>query len=127
MTITFLRIVYIFSLFVLGVLIVYTFFRPLAASQEYSAIQKEHLIKTQDGWVMQFHLINQSNEAVMYILKVILNNDHSFEESVFIEAKKDFSYERTIRADMVQEKRIRIVVFKEEETSPLDEAVLYLK
>ena len=53
-----LRISYLLSLAVLGVLLVFTVLIPVVVGGKCSEVQREGLLRTEEGWVVQFDIIN---------------------------------------------------------------------
>ena len=53
-----LKIIYIASLILLGLMVSLTVFKPLAKGAHYNDVQRESLIKSDQEWVLQFSLIN---------------------------------------------------------------------
>ncbi len=49
-----LKIIYIASLILLGLMVSLTVFKPLAKGAHYNDVQRESLIKSDQEWVLQF-------------------------------------------------------------------------
>lgn len=122
-----LSLFYILSLVVLGTLAVLVLFRPLATGGDYSTVQKEQLMKTKDGWIIQFDLVNQEKKDVRYRLNFIIDGGTPYKEAVQVPAGGIYTYTHHVGAGRVSEGRVQMTVFLDGETKPREKATYYLK
>lgn len=122
-----LSVFYILSLAVLGTLSVLVLFRPLATGGDYSTIQKEQLLKTKDGWIIQFDLVNREEKGVRYRLNFTVDASAPYEEYVLVPAGGIYTYTHHIGAERVNAGRVQMTIFRDRETTPLEKAAYYLK
>jgi len=118
---------YILSLVVLGVLAVLVLFRPLATGQEFSTVQKEQLLKTSDGWIIQFDLVNQEDRDTRYRLRFTVDEGVPYEESVLVPTGGVYTYTHHVGAERVTGGRVNMTIFRDREAAPLEKATYYLK
>ncbi len=57
-----LRAIYIAALVVLGVLLAFTVFKPMAMGEKYRQVQREQLLQTENEWIIQFDIINREGK-----------------------------------------------------------------
>ncbi len=120
------KIVYLLSLVVLGALLVAVFIRPAVTGNECSAIQKEQLIKTPEGWIVQFDLFNQEKSATSYDVEFQGDKNQIFREPVLIAAESSYTYIRHIKSAAVADGKVKIRIYKDGETTPFENATLVL-
>lgn len=121
-----LRIFYIISLVILGVLVAITVFQPLGGGEEYSTVGGEALLQTEDEWIIQFDIINHEGSDQRYIITAV-DDGKSYSEAVLIQDDKMFTYIHHIRRDMVTEGVASFTIYKEGEEVPFEEVTYYLK
>ena len=121
-----LKIVYILSLVILGVLIAVTVFRPVAVGGEYSEVQRAQLLEREDQWIIQFDIINHEGKDTNYTITVMIDGKQ-YNESVLIPAGRTFIYIAHISPDTASDDIVRFAIYKEGEATPLEEATYYLK
>ncbi len=120
------RIFYILSLVILGVLLVFTVFRPVATGEEYSQVSRESLLQTEDGWIIQFDTMNREAQDTTYIIDVVVN-DKPFRESFLIQSGGVYRYIHHINSREITNGKVSIAVFKEGEVDPFEYGTYYLK
>ncbi len=121
------KVIYILSLIILGLLLISVFFQPFAASKEYSTVQKEQLLKTDDGWIIQFDLVNREDNDVGYLIRCLAGENASYQEPVLVPAGGIYTYSRHIRADKVAAERLKMTILRGGEKLPFEETTYYLK
>jgi len=121
-----LKIVYIASLVILGVLIAFTVFRPMATGEEYSTVQREQCLQTEDEWIIQFDIINHEGIDQYYTITVVIDAK-SYSEDVLIQNGKMFNYIHHIRRNRVTEGIATFTICNKGEKTPFEQATYYLK
>ena len=121
-----LRIFYIFSLVVLVVLVSFTVFKPMAVGREYSEIQREQLLKTEDGWILQFDIINHEGKDANYTIEISVDGKPS-KTSALVRDKSVFTYIKHIKPYMLTEGEVTLMVYKDDEEVPLEKSTYCLK
>ena len=120
------KIIYIASLVILGVLIAFTVFRPIAVGGEYSEVQRAQLLETENKWIIQFDLINHEGRDQNYTITMVVYGKQ-YNTSVLIPDGRIFTYIHHIYPDTITEGDVRFTIYKEGEATPFEEATYYLK
>ena len=121
-----LRIIYIVSLVILGVLVAFTVFRPMATGEEYSEVQRAQLLEREDQWIIEFDIINQEGKDTSYTIKV-LTDGKLYTESVLIKDEGMFTYIHHFYPDRLTNNEVRFAVYKEGESTPVEQATYFLR
>lgn len=122
-----LKVIYILSLAVLGVLLILTFFQPRATGKEYSTVQKEQVIKTTTGWNIQFELVNVQEENNTYEINEMLGTGVSYRGSVTIPGGGAYVFTHHIYSDDVVEGKVNYLIYKNNELEPVEKLTYFLK
>ena len=121
-----LKIIYIVSLVILGVLIAFTVFRPMAVGREYSEVQRAQLLEAENEYIVEFDIINHEGEDKNYTINVLIDGKQ-YNESVLIPNGRMFTYIHHIHPNSLTEGDVRIAIYKEGEATPFEKATYYLK
>lgn len=121
-----LKIVYILSLVILGVLIAFTVFRPMIGGGEYSEVQKEQLLQTENEWIIQFNIVNHEGRDQNYTITVVVDGK-PYSEKILIHDGRIFTYIHHIYPDRVSDGDVSFAIYKEGEATPFEEVTYYLK
>lgn len=121
-----LRIVYILSLVLLGVLIGFTVFKPMATGEKYSEVAREQLLRAEDEWIIQFDIMNHEDRDISYDIEVSIDNK-LYKQPVLIQEGRKFTYIHHICCDMVGDGDIGFTIYKEGEDTPFEEVTYYLR
>ncbi|MFH1775311.1 MAG: hypothetical protein ABH839_01440 [Chloroflexota bacterium] len=129
MAISKLKIFYILSLVALIVLLVFAVFRPMVAGPKYSEVQRTNIIKSSEGWIMQFNLINREGSEQHYTIFVSVDNKEPYRENVLLGDDRTFIFVRRIPAhELVGDRgKVTLSIYKEDETEPFEETTYYLE
>ena len=119
-----LRIFYIVSLVILGVL-VFNLLRPMATGGNYSEVSREHLLRTEDKYIVEFNIMNHEGEDKSYTINVLIDGK-LYSEDVLILDGKLFTYSHHIYPDRITEGNVRFAIYKEGEAVPFEEITYYL-
>ena len=122
-----LRIFYILSLVILGLLLVSTVFRPMATSGGYSEVSREQLLQAEDEWIVQFDIINREGKDQRYTIGVSVDVDKPYKENVLIPDGRMFTYIHHIYKHQITEGEVSFVLYKEGEDTPFEEITYYLE
>ena len=121
-----LRIFYILSLVILGVLLVFTVFRPMVTGVEYSQVQREHLLEEEDQWIIELHILNNERQDTDYAINVLVDGELCT-DVVTIKPGRVFKYITHIYKDKLDEGKVSLAVYKENEDTPFEQTTYYLK
>ncbi len=121
-----LRIIYIVSLIILGVLIAFTVLRPMSTGEEYSAVQQAQLLEREDQWIIEFNIINREGKDTSYTIKV-LTDGQQYTESVLIRNGRMFTYIHHFYPERLTSNEVSFAVYKEGESTPIEQATYFLR
>ncbi len=121
-----LRIIYIAALGILGFLLVFTVFKPMATGEELSEVTREAIIQSEDQWIIQFDIISYEGEGQNYTISIWVDGKPST-ESVAAEGGKVFTYIHHIYKGQITKGDIRFTVYKEGDDTPIKQVSYYLK
>jgi len=120
------KIIYIASLVILGVLIAFTVFQPMATGSEYSTVQRVQLLEAENKWIIQFDLINHEGRDQNYTITVVVDGKQ-YKESVLIQDRRIFTYIHHFYRDRLTNNEVKFTVYKEGEATPIEEVTYYLQ
>ncbi len=121
-----LRIIYIASLVILGVLIAFTVFRPMATGEEYSEVQRAQLLEREEQRIIEFDIINREGRDMSYTIRVLAGGKQ-YTESVLIRDGGMFTYIHHFYPERLTKKEVSFAVYKEGESTPFEEVTYFLK
>ena len=120
-----LRLVFIISLVIVGLLAGFAVFRPFATGREYSSIGRESVLQTDDQWIIQFDIINQEAKDTNYKL-VWSNGGETATESVLVGKGRIYSHIRHIYRNTLKETSVNLTIYKEGENAPFERVTYHL-
>ena len=97
-----LKIFLVISLVILGMLIGFTILKPMATGEEYSETQREQLLQSGDGYILQFDIMNHEGKETEYTINVTVDGESST-LTVPIQGDRAFTYIKHINRDMLAE------------------------
>ena len=121
-----LRIIYIVSLVILGLLVIFTVFRPMATGEEYSEVQRAQLLEREDQRIIEFDIINREGKDMSYTIKVV-SDGKQYTESILIRDGGMFTYIHHFYPERLTKKEVSFAVYKEGESTPIEQATYFLK
>ena len=121
-----IRILYVISLVILGVLAGLAVFRPLVTGRAYSTVGRESVVQEADQWIIQFDIINMEDKDMNYKL-VWSSSGETYTESVLVEKGRVYSHIRHIYLDTLKDGKVNLTIHKEGETTPFEQLTYYLK
>ena len=121
------RVVYLASLIILGVLVTFTVFRPMATGSEYSMVQRAHFLEREDRWVIELHIFNHEAEDTNYTITVLLDDELSTDIFWLRQGGLGKCSYHISRDYPGQGKEVSVAVYKEGEATPIDESTYYLE
>ena len=120
-----LRIVYILSLVLLGILIVFTMFRPIAKAAEYSEVAKMKLLARDNEYIVEFAIMNHEGEDKEYTINALIHGEID-SRNVLIPDGNVSTYIYHVYPDRINDKQVTFTVSKEGESVPFEEITYYL-
>ena len=119
------RVVYIVSLLLLGVLIVFTVFRPMATGEKYSEVGREHLLQTEDEYIVEFDIMNHEGKDANYLITALIDGKE-YNHPISIKDGRKFTYIYHIYPDQLTGGDVSFTIYKEGEDSPFEQITYYL-
>ena len=121
-----LRIFFVISLVLLGVILVFTVFRPIATGGEYSEVQMASLLEKEDQWIIELHIINHEGEDTSYTINVLVDEELCTQD-FSLEPEGLFKYVHHIYKGKLRNEEVPVAVYKQGEDTPLEETIYYLE
>ncbi len=120
-----LRIVYIASLVILGVLVAFTVFRPMAPWEKFNTVCRESVIATEDEWIIEFDIINREGKDTSYTIEWS-TGEESYTQKVLIRDGRKFQSIYNFYPETVKEGKVHLTIYKEGEATPFEETTYYI-
>jgi len=120
------RIIYIASLVILGALIAFTVFQPMAGGERYSEVQRAQLLEREDQWIIEFDIINREGEDTDYTIEVITDGEQ-YTESVLVRDGGVFTYIHHFYPERLTQNEVSFAVYKEGESTPIEKTTYFLR
>ena len=121
-----LRIFYICSLVILGVLLVFTVFRPMVSGEKYSEVSRESVIQREDEWIIQCDIVNREGKDMNYIINWSAGGE-TYSERVLLKDGGTFTYIHHVYPETVEEGKINLAIYKEGEDTPFEQSTHYIR
>jgi uncharacterized membrane protein len=121
-----IKIVYVLSLVILAILLVLAFFHPMVREMEYSEVQRAQLLEKGTERIIQFDIVNHEHKNMNYSIIVIVD-EKKYTEDVLIRKGGRFTYIHHIYPERITKREVSFVVYKEGESTPIEEVTYYLK
>ncbi|MFC2013230.1 hypothetical protein ACFLUE_02970 [Chloroflexota bacterium] len=119
-----LKVFYIASLIILGVLVVFTVFQPMTDGERHSEVQRAQLLEQEDEWIVEFDIINNEGRDAGYAIQA-LSNDKQYNESVLIKDNGMFTYVHHFYPGSVAGGEVSFAVYREGETAPIEQTTYF--
>jgi len=120
-----LKIAYVVGLVILGLLVVFTVFRPMITGGEYTEVQREQLLQTESEWIIQFDIINHEGKGTNYTINVQAGSKQ-YNENVLIPNGRRFSYIHHFYRDGISDGEVTFTIYKEDEDTPFEQVTYHL-
>jgi hypothetical protein len=121
-----IRILYLVSLLILGVLLVRGFlWYTVSEQQKYSEVQGESIIQTEHDWILQFDIINREGKETRYSITISVAGEQ-YNEQFMINNGGIYTYIHHIPRDVIGADKVSLTIYREAEDTPFEQAVYYL-
>ncbi|MFC2013069.1 hypothetical protein ACFLUE_02140 [Chloroflexota bacterium] len=120
-----LKITYIITLLILGILVVFTIFRPMASEDTFTEVTKESIIQLEDEWVIQMDIINREGKTSNYIINWS-SGEQTITDRLVIKDKYTFTYIYHVLPEAVVDGQVRLEIYKEGEATPFEQVTYYV-
>ena len=122
-----LRIVFIASLVLLAVLLIFTVFKPITSQEKFSTISRESIIQGEDEWVIQLGITNREGKNTDYTINWSTGGETYNSKTVNIRDKQGFTDIHHIYPETVQEGKVKLEIYKDGEATPFDQSTYYIQ
>jgi len=122
-----IRIIYVVSLAILGVLVVFTIFRPMATDEKYSTVARQSILQTEDEYIIQYDIINKEDEDTDYIINWSTGGETYYSETVSIKNGRTFTHIHHVYPETVKEDKVHLTICKEGEATPFEQCAYFIQ
>ena len=122
-----LRIIFVASLLILGVLLTFTLFRPITVGQKFETLIRESIIQGEDKWIIQINLINKEGEVTDYTIEWSTGGEIYNSKSVTVKNGRIFTNIYHVYPETVREGEIQLTIYKEGEPTPFEQSTYYVR
>jgi hypothetical protein len=112
-----LKIIYIASLILLGLMVLSTVFKPLAKGAHYNDVQRESLIKNEQELVLQFSLINSDAGAVTYQIDVD-KDGQLYRDEEAVAGQGEYTYIQHFQRQKGKDRNLDVAVYSKGNIQP---------
>ena len=121
-----LKIILAVSLVILGVLVVFTVFKPMASGGEFSTLTRKSVIQQEDEWIIQCNIINREGVDTNYTIEWSTGGETYSSKKVLIKSGRTFTYIHHVYPETVKEGKLHLSIYKEGEATPFEEATYHI-
>ena len=114
-----LKLIYIASLILLGLVAALTIFKPLATGTHYTELQRESLLKNDREWVLQFDLINRDDSATTYLIKVD-RDGRVYNDQVTLAAQREYTYIQHLPRREGADRNLDVAIYSQGRGQPVE-------
>ncbi len=122
-----LRIIFVASLLVLGVLLAFTLFRPITVGQTFETLIRESIIQEEDEWIIQINLINNEGEVTDYTIEWSTGGEIYNSKNVSVKNGRTFTNIHHVYPETVRGGEIHLTIYKEGEPIPFEQSTYYVR
>ncbi len=120
------KILYVVTAVILGVLLTLTVFRPLELQSRNSEVQRSQLLRLEDRYALQFDIANHEGKDTNYTVNVSVDGQPS-SLTVCIRSEGAFTYTKYIDESTLTNGVVSLMVYKEGDTTPVEDITHHLK
>ena len=119
-----LRLIFVLSLIILaGVFITIIYLIP--SGQDYTESSKAQIIEGEDGWILQYDIINNEDKDIKYIIYVTVD-DAVYKDSTVVKQGKKYTYIHHIYPQHLKERKVTFTLYEEGKTEPIEEVTYHI-
>jgi len=121
-----LKIVFILSLVLLGVLLAFTVFQPITSGGKFNTVASESIIKKEKMWVIVIKIINQADEDTVYSIAWSTGGNVYNSKEVLIQSGRAFTDMHHVYPETAKDGKIDLTIYKEGEPAPIEQSTYYV-
>ncbi len=122
-----LRIVFIASLVLLAVLLIFTVFKPITSQEKFSTISRESIIQGEDEWVIQLGITNREGKNTDYTINWSTGGETYNSKTVHIRSEQGFTDIHHVYPETVKEGKLTLEIYKDDEPAPFEQSTYYIQ
>ena len=122
-----LRVIYVASLVILGVVLVFTVFRPMVQGNKYSEVTNESIIRMKDEWIIEFDILNEEGEDTTYTIIWSSGGEVYNRTSASLRPGRTYTHIHHIYPDTAKEGKVGLAIYKKGEATPFELATYYIR
>jgi len=120
-----LRIVYIASLVILGVLVALIVFRPMVSGEQFNTVCRESVIETEDEWIIEYDILNRTGKNTTYVINWS-TGDKTYSQRVLVRDGRQITCIQHFHPQTVKEGKVHFTIYEEGEATPFEECTYYI-
>ncbi len=120
-----LRLVFIISLIILGVLLVVTVFRPMAIGGEFSTVARESVIRDSERWTIELNIINKEGKDVTYTI-IWSSGEESKTQQMRVGDGRVYNHIHFVYPEAVKDGKVDLIIYKGDEATPFEQTTYYI-
>ena len=122
-----LKIFFILSLVLLGVLLGFTVVKPMTTLDKFSAIASESIIKKEHEWIIVISIINKEDEPVIYSIAWSSGGEVYNSKHVLIKSGRTFTDMHYVYPETAKDGKINLTIHKGDDPTPVEQSTYYVK
>ena len=122
-----LRVIYIGSLLILGVVLIFTVFRPMVSGEKFSEVTGESIIETGSQWIIQFAIVNHEDKETTYIINWSTGGEVYTGTSVSLKPGRTYTHIHHVHPDTAQDGQVNLTIHKEGEAIPFEDNTYFVR
>jgi len=118
-----LRLAFLASLVILGILVVLGLSGPLTSLEKFSTICRESAIKDEENnqWIIQFDIMNKGGKDTNYLIEFSTGGEVYYSEPVLVKDGGKFTIVHHVYPETAKEGKINLAIYKEGESTPFEQ------
>ncbi|MFC1937403.1 hypothetical protein ACFLWY_02440 [Chloroflexota bacterium] len=120
-----LKLLFILSLGILGVLIAFTVVRPLATGRQYSEVARAHLLHRENESIVEFSILNNEDREIDYTICALVDGREDI-ANIRVPCGRIFPYVYHISPAGITDPVVSFTIYKEGESTPFEQVTYYL-
>ena len=119
-----LKLIFILSLIVLaGIFIAVVYLVP--SNQKLPESKRVQIIKGENGWTLQYDIINDKERDIKYTIIVTVDNA-TRKDSAVVQAGKTYTYIYHISPQQLNKGEVTLTLYEGDKTEPIEETTYYI-
>jgi hypothetical protein len=98
----------------------------MATGEKYSTVSRESLLETENGWILEFVIINREGKDTNYAINVFVDGK-LYTDKILIVDGGAYTYIYHIYRAKLTEGEVSVTIYKEGEDTPFEQMTYYLK